>query len=123
MSAPRRVRVVHPRTEAAHRAPARPPVREIDEQTRIGEVYMAALVRSQRRLAALTVGLTAVLLGGLALLGALLPVYSRWRIAGVPVSWLVLGLAVYPVLIALAGYLVRHAERNERDFAELLREQ
>jgi hypothetical protein len=122
VTAPRRVRVVHPRMEAALRHSARPPVREAAEQTPLGEVYLAARLRSQRRLAGLAVGLIAVLLGGLALLGALLPAYGRWRAAGVPVCWLVLGLAVYPVLIALAAYLVRRAERNERDFADLLRE-
>jgi hypothetical protein len=119
---PRRVRVTHPRTDASRRVPARPAIREIDEQTRIGEVYMTALIRSQRRLALVTCGFTALLLGGIALLGGLVPAYGRLRVWGLPLCWLLLGVLVYPVLIGLARFSVRQAERNERDFAELLRD-
>jgi hypothetical protein len=117
----RRVRITHPRTEAARRVPARPVAREIGEQTRLGEVYMGSLIHSQRRLAIIVCGSIAVLLGGIALLGALAPRWSRVHVVGVPLPWVLLGVGIYPVLIALALYTVRHAERNERDFTELLR--
>lgn len=117
----RRVRVTHPRTDAARRAPARPSSHEIDELTSVGRVYVDALIRSQRRLALLVCAAVAVLLGGTALLGALVPAYGRARLFGIAVPWLVLGVAVYPVLVALAGYAMRHAERNERAFLDLLR--
>jgi hypothetical protein len=116
---PRRVRITHPRTDAARRAPARPASREIDEQTQIGEVYMRSLVRSQRRLALLVCSLTALLLGGTALLG-LAPGFARVHVFGIALPWLVLGVFVYPVLIVLAVYAVRHAEHNERDFTHLV---
>lgn len=116
----RRVRVTHPRTDAVRRVPARPPIREIDEQTRIGEVYMTSLIRSQRRLAVLVCTLTAVLLGGTALLGALAPGFAHARMFGISVPWLVLGVFVYPAMIALAAYAMRHAERNETDFTHLV---
>lgn len=97
--------------------------REIVEQTRIGEVYMSSLIRSQRRLGIIVCGLTASLLGGIALLGAFAPRLSDAQVFGLPVPWLVLAIAVYPVLIGLALYAVRQAERNERDFIELVRHQ
>jgi hypothetical protein len=115
-----RVRVTHPRTDAVRRITVRPPVREIDEQTELGEVYMASLIRSQRRLAVAVCGLAAILLGGIAVLGALVPWFSHWRIFGIAALWLVLGVLVYPALIGLAAYAVRHAERNERDFTHLV---
>ncbi|HEY2272916.1 MAG TPA: hypothetical protein VGH30_09080 [Jatrophihabitantaceae bacterium] len=117
----RRVRITHPRTEAARRAPARPVVREISEQTDIGEVFMSSLIRSQRRLAVIVCGTVGVLLCGLALLGALAPRLARWHAFGLPVPWLLLAIVIYPVLIALAFFAVRQAERHERDFSELVR--
>jgi hypothetical protein len=115
-----RVRITHPRTDAARRVPARPVIHEIDEQTQLGEVYLTSLVRSQRRLALLVCSLAAMVLGGIALLGALVPGFARLRLFGISVPWLVLGLLIYPLMIGLAAYAVRHAERNERDFTELV---
>ena len=115
----KRVRVTHPRTDATRRSPVRPAIREIDEQTQVGEVYMTSLVRSQRRLAVVVCALTAMLLVGIALLGAR-SWFSNARMFGIAVPWLVLGVLVYPALIGLAAYTVRHAERNERDFTHLV---
>ncbi|WP_240641483.1 DUF485 domain-containing protein [Nocardioides ferulae] len=81
---------------------------------------MGSLLREQLRLAirvllALTLGL-----GSLPLLFHLAPEVTDWRLFGVPLPWLVLGVAVYPFLLALGWYYVRRAERNEQHFAELL---
>lgn len=121
MSSGDRVRITHPRTEAARRGPVRPALREIDEQTRLGEVYMASLIRSQRRLAIGVVVVIGVVLVGIALLGASAGRFDRLRLGGVALPWLLLGFLVYPALIALGWYTVRHAERTERAFHELIR--
>lgn len=102
-------------------APARPTAREIDEQTPLGEVYMSSLIRSQRRLGVVVCAVVATVLVGIALLGALAPEFARLHLFGVPLPWLVLGLFVYPVLIGLAAFTVRQAERNERAFSALVR--
>jgi fatty acid desaturase len=117
----RRVRVAHPRTDATRRSPARTPTHEIGEQTQLGEAYMSSLIRSQGRLGAVVCVSVLVLLVGTAMIGALVPTFARLRLFGVPLPWLVLGVLVYPVLIALAAYAVRQAERNERAFSELVR--
>jgi hypothetical protein len=116
-----RVRITHSRTDAVRRVPLRPPVREIDEQTQLGDVYMSSLIRSQRRLAVTVCMAIGLLLGGTALVGAYSPRFVAFRVLGVPLPWLVLGLLVYPALIALGWYTVRSAERTERDFLELVR--
>lgn len=122
MSGPRRrVRVTHPRTDAVRRGPQRPPVREIDELTGVGEVYVASLIRSQRRLAVAVCAAVGLLLGGAAVLGAVSPAFGTLRLFGLAVPWLVLGLLVYPVLIGLGWLAVRSAERTERAFLELVR--
>lgn len=122
MSEPvKRVRITHPRTEAARRGAARPPAREIDEQTALGEVYMRSLIRSQRRLAVTVCGGVGVLLVGIAMAGALAPRFAMVRVLGIPLPWLLLGVLIYPALIVLAAYAVRQAERNEQAFTELVR--
>ncbi len=120
---PDRIRIAHPRTDAARTPAARTPTGEIEQQTAVGQWYIASLIRSQRRLAA-TVTIAAI--GGLmavAAASALWPGWSRWRLLGISAPWLVLGLGVYPVMIAAAALAVRHAERNERAFVDLIRHQ
>jgi hypothetical protein len=117
---PRRVRVVSPRSRAARAPAARPVRREIDEQTLVGEVYMRSLVRLQLRLAIGVCLIFAVLLGGLPLMLTLEPELADVHVLGLPLPWLLLGVVVYPVLIAAAWLYVRQAERNERDFSELV---
>jgi hypothetical protein len=117
---PRRVRVTSPRAQARPQGPARPPAREIDEQTVLGEVYMRSLLRSQLRLAVTVLVTTAVLLGGLPLLFALAPGVAATRPLGVPLPWLLLGVLVYPALWLGARWYVRHAERNEAEFTDVL---
>jgi hypothetical protein len=117
---PRRVRVVSPRSRAARAPAARPVRREIDEQTLVGEVYMRSLVRLQLRLAIGVCLIFAVLLGGLPLVLTLEPQLADVHVLGLPLPWLLLGVVVYPVLIAAAWLYVRQAERNERDFSELV---
>ncbi|MBT0773783.1 hypothetical protein KIH74_32860 [Kineosporia sp. J2-2] len=116
-----RVRITSPRMAASPRPELRPATREIDEQTEIGEVYLTALLRSQLR-PALTV-LTVVLLGlaALPVLFLLLPGLAAHRVGPVTVAWLLLGVAVFPLLYAAAWWHVRAVERAERDFTEILR--
>jgi hypothetical protein len=103
---------------ASRRGPARPAAREIDEQTRLGEVYMRSLLRSQLRLALSVLAATAVLLGGLPLLFVLVPPVAQAHVLGVPLPWLLLGGLSYPLLWLAARYHVRHCERLEAEFTD-----
>jgi fatty acid desaturase len=106
-----RIRVVHPRTDAAARVavPVTPSGPEVDD------VSIRSLIRGQARIAALVTAATAILLGGLATLGAFWPASGRTRL----VPWLVLGVLVYPLLLALAWFAVRQSERNEDAFRDV----
>lgn len=118
--APRRIRVTSPRTSAARRSSSHTGTREIDEQTRVGEVYMHSLIQSQLRLA-LTVILGAVItLGGLPLLFWLVPATRTLGVFGLPLPWLLLGVVVYPVVYVAARVYVRKAERIEAEFTEFV---
>lgn len=114
-----RVRVTNPLTTAPSHV-RRSIRQEIDESTGVGEVYMRSLIRSQLR-AALTVAITLVLsIGALPLVFLAFDSVTDYTIWGVPLPWLVLGVAVYPGLFALGWLYLRQAERAERDFAELV---
>lgn len=117
---PRRVTVTGPRFRTVRRPPGRPGVQALDEQTVVGDLLVRSLVRAQLTLALRTAAAVAVPLGGLPLLFALVPALRQMHLFGVSVPWLLLGVLVYPALL-LAGWVhVGLAERNERDFVELV---
>lgn len=118
--APRRVRVTSPRRDARLLGPRRTVSTEIDEQTGLGEVYMAALIRAQLRLSLSVLAAAFVMLGGLPVLFLALPVTRDIQIWRIPLPWLILGVAVYPVVAWGARYYVRHAEQIEREFLALV---
>ncbi|HEY8457701.1 MAG TPA: hypothetical protein VIL34_19065 [Actinopolymorphaceae bacterium] len=116
---PRRIVVTSPRMRASLRQ-REYAAREIDAQTPIGQVYMHSLIRAQLRLALLVLAVAGALLLGLPALLALAPQLGSAHSLGLPLPWLLLGGIVYPALFATAWFFVRHAERNEREFAELV---
>jgi len=83
---------------------------------------MRSLLREQLRLALGVLTLLALTIGLLPLAFYLAPSLSDVRLLGMPLGWLLLGVVVYPVLVVLGWVYVRRAERNERDFAEILSE-
>lgn len=116
---PRRVRITSPRTDAVRQRRVKG-TSEIDAQTHLGEVYMSSLLRAQGRLAAQVLLAVLVLLGGLPLALALVPEIDDVVVLGMPLSWVLLGFGVYPFLLGLAAFYVRAAERNERDFTDVV---
>ena len=118
--APKRVRVTSPRRGAARRGPPRPVTTEIGEQTGLGEVYMATLLRAQLRLSLSVLVTLAAGLGILPLLFLAVPATHELHVWLIPLPWVILGVLVYPVAALVALYYVRHAEAIERDFADLV---
>lgn len=105
---------------AAARQPSRPPTREIDEQTDLGEVYMRSLLRAQLRRGLTVIAVVGVFLTALPVLFAVEPRLAAVRVVTVPLPWLLVGVTVYPLMTAAAWWLVRTAERTERDFTEIV---
>ena len=119
--AARRVAVRNPRGRAT--TPATPGERalaELKEQTEVGEVLLLSLTRAQLMLAVRIFAVFGFFLLGLPALFATHPDLVSYRILGLPLPWLILGAAVYPLLVLLALLYVRQAERNERDFVEFI---
>jgi hypothetical protein len=85
----------------------------------VDTVYVRSLVRSQLRLAvACAIGF-AVLLAGFAASFVVVPDLGLLVVVGVPVSWLMLGFGVYPLVIAIAVIYVRASGRNEARYRSL----
>jgi hypothetical protein len=101
---------------------ARPISRDLDEQTELGDVYLAGLMRAQLRLSVAVLALTVFGLAALPITLTLVPATRTLTVAGVPFAWLVLGIAVYPAAWFLARWYTRQAERIEQDFAEVVDE-
>jgi hypothetical protein len=95
---------------------------DVDEQTQLGGVYLGSLLREQLWLAMRIIALLVLGVGSLPLVFHLAPGLADVHLLGLPLPWLLLGVVVYPVLLLLGWRYVVRAERNERDFAELLAE-
>lgn len=118
-ASPARVRVTSPRTSAA-RTRTVSIASEIDAQTRLGEVYITSLMRSQLRLALVIVAVLALTLGALPVLFHLVPAIGRLSVLGVPLPWLLLSVVAFGEILGLGWFYVRQAERNEDNFSDLL---
>lgn len=116
---PSRVRVTAPRagTAASARSSAHAGVEAPTSDIR--GVYVRSLIRSQLRLGlVMAVGFAAATaLFVLAI--AFAPVLDETFVAGVPLSWLLLGLGVYPLAITVGALYVRAAARNEARYRSL----
>lgn len=93
---------------------------EVEEQTGVGEVLVRQLIRTQLVLAMRLGLLTVAVLGAIPLTFALLPWLGTISIGGLRLPWLLLGLGVYPFLLAVGWFYNRSAERYDQDFTELV---
>ncbi len=117
---PRRTRVVLADV-ARQRADPDPTRTELAEQTQVGEALVRGLVRAQLALAVRLALVVAIGLGALPLLFTVAPAVGQARLLGVNLPWLLLGVAAYPFLVAVGWAYVHLAERNEQDFAAVVR--
>lgn len=119
--AARRVAVRNPRGRATRPTePGERALAELKEQTEVGELLLRSLTRAQLMLAVRIFAVFGFFLLGLPALFATHPGLGDYRVLGLPLPWLVLGAAVYPLLVLLGLLYVRQAERNERDFVEFI---
>jgi hypothetical protein len=112
--------VMHPRTRAARSAHRRPPLLELQDATQIGDVLIRSLIRAQLGLALRMVAAVGCVLAGLPALFALAPGLERFSVFGLPIAWLLLGVALFPFLVFAGWIYNRLADRHEREFADLV---
>ncbi|WP_414635446.1 hypothetical protein [Actinophytocola sp.] len=117
----RRVAVMSPQTRHAHargrlRGRWRVPTLDPADADRAQVIFQA-----QRRHAVAPLLLLFAGMLGLPLVFALFPGLDEVRLAGIPLSWLVLAVLPYPALVLLARWQLRRAERIEDESSALLR--
>ena len=95
-------------------------LRELEEQTPVGAIFLDALMRRQLVLSLRVAAVLVAALGAQPLVAWLWPAYGAVTVFSIPLPWLVLGVASYPLMIAAGLYYVRHAETIDDEFSELL---
>ncbi|GAA2845157.1 hypothetical protein Acy02nite_46440 [Actinoplanes cyaneus] len=104
-----------------HRRPADPARTDLADQTAISEALVKGLVRAQLALA-LRLSLVVVAgLGALPLLFAVAPAVGGFKVFGMHLPWLLLGVLSFPFLVLVGAAYVHWAERNEQDFTAVIR--
>ncbi|WP_019813559.1 hypothetical protein [Saccharomonospora saliphila] len=116
---PRRQRVVLAEPNRVSSTSMRAKV-ELAEQTSWGKLLIKDLVRVQLRAALLLLALVAVLIGALPVAFHFSDALATVRVIGLPVSWVLLAVAPFPLLFAAGLWYNRLAERHERDFVAMI---
>ncbi|MGH3433014.1 MAG: hypothetical protein ACRDQB_09285 [Thermocrispum sp.] len=93
---------------------------ELAQQTSWGETLIKDLIHALLRSGALLAVLGLLLIGGLPVAMWLLPEFARLELVGVPLAWLLLGVAPFPLLAGVGLLYIRVAERHERDFVDMI---
>ncbi|MGH8889409.1 MAG: hypothetical protein ACRDV3_06560 [Acidothermaceae bacterium] len=94
--------------------------RAFDERSEYRDVLVRSLIRAQFGLTLSFIALAVGVLISLPLVVALVPSLAARHVAGLPLTLVVLGVAVYPALVIIALAYVRLAERTERHFLDLV---
>lgn len=94
--------------------------RAFDERSEYRDVLLHSLMRAQFGLTLSFIALAVGVLISLPLVVGLVPSLADRQVFGWPLTLVVLGVAVYPVLVVIAIAYVRFAERTERHFLDLV---
>jgi uncharacterized membrane protein (DUF485 family) len=79
------------------------------------EAFLRRLMRRQLTLSALCAGAFLVALVALPLANRYAPELMSRRVAGFPLTWLILGVLFFPFVWAIAWIFIRHSIRMESD--------
>lgn len=122
MDRPRRVIVTHSRTTSRRRSSRTSAPRDLAEHTIRGEVLLAALRRSQLRLAISIATAFILTVAAIPLVYYSFPVLAELLILGTPVLWFTFGFAIFPLIVLLGWIHVRATERYEQAFTDLIKD-
>lgn len=96
-------------------------LQEVAEQTSYGAVFLNDLVKRQRALS-LSVAITfLIIIFSFPLLNFFLRSLTAFQLFGFEISWLFLGILVYPMIWGLAFYFVSTADKYEDEFTKLVK--
>ncbi|GAA1213348.1 hypothetical protein [Prauserella alba] len=93
---------------------------ELEEQTSWGELLIKDLVKVQLRTAVLLGLLVLAVLCAIPAVFYAVPAVTELRLAGIPLPWLLLAVAPFPLMFGVGLWYNRLAERRERDFVNMI---
>jgi hypothetical protein len=93
---------------------------DVQSDTPYGRLLVRSLTRAQLGLSLMCLALAVVVVASLPLLAALWPGARRVTVAGLPLTLIVLGAGIYPVLMAIGWFYHRQASQLEARFIDLV---
>jgi hypothetical protein len=88
--------------------------------TNTGRLLIGSLMRAQLGLSLMCLMLALTVTISFPLIAALVPAVGRTRVAGLPLTLIVLGFAFYPVFLAVGWFYHRQARQLEARFTDLV---
>jgi hypothetical protein len=93
---------------------------DLRDDTSTGRVLISSLMRAQLSLSLLCLMLALAVTISFPLIAALVPAVGRTKVAGLPLTLVVLGFAIYPVFLAVGWFYHRQARQLEVRFTDLV---
>ena len=93
---------------------------DLRADTKTGRLLIGSLMRAQLGLSLLCLMIALTVTVSFPLIDALVPAVGRMRVAGLPVTLIVLGFAFYPVFLAVGWFYHRQARQLEARFTDLV---
>ena len=93
---------------------------DLRDDTNTGRLLIGSLMRAQLGLSLLCLMIALTVTISFPLVAALVPAVGRMRVAGLPVTLIVLGFAFYPVFLAVGWFYHRQARQLEARFTDLV---
>ena len=93
---------------------------DLRDDTNTGRLLIGSLMRAQLGLSLLCLMIALTVTISFPLVAALVPAVGRMRVAGLPLTLIVLGFAFYPVFLAVGWFYHRQARQLEARFTDLV---
>ena len=93
---------------------------DLRDDTKTGRLLIGSLMRAQLGLSLLCLMIALTVTVSFPLVAALVPAVDRMRVAGLPLTLIVLGFAFYPVFLAVGWFYNRQARQLEARFTDLV---
>lgn len=93
---------------------------DVQSDTAYGRVLVRSLTRAQLGLSLMCLALAVVVIAAFPVTMALMPSARRITVAGLPITLVVLGIGIFPLLMAVGWFYNRQASLLEARFIDLV---
>jgi hypothetical protein len=93
---------------------------DVQSDTVYGRLLVRSLTRAQLGLSLMCLAIALAVIASLPVIMALLPSARRMTVAGLPLTLVILGAGIFPVLMAVGWFYVRQASQLEARFIDLV---